>query len=436
MNATSGALARSAVPGLNVRTVPVSATVDPLALLQGFPTTRGFCWEQPSRGLAIAGVGASVTITAAGRDRFARCAAALADVLAAAPDAVAVGGFAFRDDERQGAPWRGFPSTEWIVPEVALVRRAGRAQLVATAPHGAAGRSLDLILARARTALVRPLEGADPPPAYHAIGSPAVAWRRAVEATLADIAAGRLAKLVLARAAIIRAAAPFDPLRTLARLRRAYPGCTLFAVGRGDATFVGASPERLARVTGDRLDTAAVAGTAPRGQSPQADRALARALAADPKERGEHALVIDGIRDRLGALADDIAARGAPGSLATETVQHLHTPVRAHLRSGRGLLDVVAALHPTPAVCGTPRAAAQAALRAREHLARGWYAGGVGWLDAGGGEVTVALRTALLRGPEAVLHAGAGIVAGSTWDAELEETRLKMRPLLAALLEL
>jgi isochorismate synthase len=221
-----------------------------------------------------------------------------------------------------------------------------------------------------------------------------------------------------------------------ARLRGAYPGCTLFAVGRGAATFVGATPERLARVQGDRLDAAAVAGTAPRGATTRADRDVARALLESPKERAEHAHVVDDLHARLQPLCASVTLPPGPRVLVTETLQHLHTPVRARLRAGYGLLDAVAALHPTAAVCGVPRAAALAALRSHEHLDRGWYAGGVGWLDSTGGEVAVALRCALLRGPDALLYAGAGIVAGSTWHAELDETRLKLRPLLGALLEL
>src|SRR5262249_14043737 len=152
--------------------------------------------------------------------------------------------------------------------------------------------------------------------------------------------------------------------------------------------------------------------------------------------RAEHALVVEDIVQGLAPLCDDVTAAPIPRVLATETLQHLRTPIRARLRPGLGLLETVAALHPTASICGTPRAIARATLRTRGHVARGWYAGGSGWLDARGGEVVVALRTALLRGAEALLHAGAGIVTGSAWESELEETRLKMRPLLAALLEL
>src|SRR5262249_37170141 len=170
----------------------------------------------------------------------------------------------------------------------------------------------------ARASLTRRVVTADPPVTYHAVGSEASLWQRAVDATLEDIAAGRLAKLVLARAASIRAAAPFDAVRVAARLRRSHPGCTLFAGGRGSATFIGASPERLAYVRGDHLETAALAATAPRGPTPRADRAFARALAASPKERTEHALVVDDVCERLRPLCDELHAAPSPRVLATD----------------------------------------------------------------------------------------------------------------------
>ena len=430
MNRSGGALARSPTPRLVAATSPALPACDPLALLQSFPGSRRFYFEQPSAGIALAGVGATTTVAAGGPARFQEIAAGLRDLTDGGPlppDVVAIGGFAFDDRPPDAGAWRGFPAAEWVVPRIMLVRRGGRAHLVATATDP--GDDLSRVLAQARAALLRPFATVPSSVSFHAVGAPSAPWRRAVEATRDDIAGGHLAKLVLARACSVRTTAPFDPLRVLARLRSANPGCTIFGVSQGAGMFVGASPERLARVIGRRLDTAALAGTAPRSIP-------GYALASNPKERAEHAFVVDDIVRELAALSDDVVAAHAPRVLTTESLRHLHTPIRALLRPGRGLLDAVAALHPTASICGAPRPIARATLGRRERTSRGWYAGGVGWLDASGGEVVVALRTALLRGVTALLHAGAGIVAGSTWDAELEETRLKMRPLLAALLEL
>jgi len=417
-------------PRLVAATMALSSDVDPLALLGALPSERRFYWEQPEAGIAVAGVGDALVLDAAGPERLARVAAALPSL---SEHAVLVGGFSFDPIAMPAGPWRDFASTQWRVPRVALVRRNGETRLVAT---GAAGDDLQRELARARTALAATAAPGPVPRRYALAPLRATArWRQDVADTLADIADGRFAKLVLARAVRLRADGPLDPLRAAARLRRAYPGCTVFAVGAGAATFVGATPERLARVDGDRLVTAAVAGTAARGATASADGRLAAALLASVKERAEHACVVDDLRARLAPLCDDLEVPSIPTVLATETVQHLHTPIEGRLRPGRGLLDVAARLHPTPAICGAPRDAALAALAGRERLARGWYGGGVGWLHADGGEIAVAIRAALLRGTRATLYAGAGIVAGSDPDAELEETRLKLRPLLGALLE-
>jgi isochorismate synthase len=402
-----------------------------LALLRALPAARRFYWEQPDAGIAIAGVGEAIALRAAGHDRLGRAAAAR---LALPAGGVLVGGFAFDPAAVPSGAWSGFGAATWHVPRVALVRRDGETRLIAAGPATA---PLAAELARARAALARPPDGAAGPRRY-VIHAPRAtsAWRRAVADTLADIAAGRLVKLVLARAVRLQADAPLDALRVAARLRQAYPGCTVFAVGAGPATFVGATPERLVRVEGSRVLTAAVAGTAARGATAGADAHLAAGLLASAKERAEHACVVDDLRARLASVCRDIEGPPAPSVITTESVQHLHTPIVARLRPGRGLLEVADVLHPTPAICGAPRADALAVLAGRERLARGWYGGGVGWLDADGGEVAVAIRAALVRGAHATLFAGAGIVAGSDPEAELEETRLKLRPLLGALLEL
>ena len=224
-----------------------------------------------------------------------------------------------------------------------------------------------------------------------------------------------------------------DPI--VERLAEAHPDCATFAVRRGPATLVGATPERLVRVRQHGVDVSVLAGTARRGESRTDDRARGLALLAAAKERHEHALVLSAVRDALGPLCARVSSPESPRLLRTQAVQHLWTPVRGVLRPEAGLFDCVAALHPTPAVCGTPRETARSLIESSEGLARGWWSGGVGWSDGRGGEVSVVLRSALLRDREALLCAGAGIVAGSRWEDELEETRLKLRPMLAALVE-
>ena len=412
---------------------PLPPSVDPVRLLAAYPRAARIYLSEPARQLTIAAVGVAVALEAAGPRRLSTL-DALRRATPLPPDALWLGGWAFSDAAPGGA-WRGFPSALLHAPRLAAIRTGSEGRLVALAARPA---SATAMLAEGRAALEACPPHASPRPRAWSLraASPPDTWERRVARTLEDIAAGRLAKLVLARAVHLAADAPFDPLRTLERLEAAPAEATIFAIGRGDLTFLGATPERLVRVQGDRLETVALAGTTRRTGLPALDARLGDTLRASAKERAEHAFVVDDVRRRLAPLTTHIEAPLAPELVGVGDLQHLRTPFVATLRAGRTLLEAAAALHPTPAVCGLPQPAALTVLRRRERLARGWYTGGIGWLDArGDGEFVVPLRCALVRGRSATLFAGAGIVAGSDPARELEETRLKLRPLLAALLE-
>lgn len=273
--------------------------------------------------------------------------------------------------------------------------------------------------------------------------------RRAIQ----EIEEGGLAKVVLARSLSVDHDVPFDVPAFLARLRDLYPSCTLVAIGRGKDTFLAATPERLVRVAGCEVESAALAGSAPRGRHPEEDQAFAAALLGSEKENEEHAYVVASIRGVVEVLCDDFECSATPELRRLVGIQHLETRLRGRLRlesDGQKVTDVlglVEALHPTPAVGGLPATEAMAWLKHFERLDRGWYASPVGWLDqSGGGDFRVALRSALIRnglGPtgesgasHAILFAGAGIVAGSEPERELVETRIKLRALLAPMTEI
>jgi isochorismate synthase len=178
----------------------------------------------------------------------------------------------------------------------------------------------------------------------------------------------------------------------------------------------------------------ALAGTGPRGATPEEDCALGQRLLADPKERTEHAVVVDAVREGLAEVSTRVVTEAEPRLHKLANVQHLVTPIRAQVQPGRGVLDLVERLHPTPAVGGYPRKRALEVIRQVEELDRGWYAAPLGWVDAQGqGEFVVGLRSALLRGDAATLFAGCGIVADSDPATELAEAGWKLRPILSAL---
>jgi menaquinone-specific isochorismate synthase len=244
-------------------------------------------------------------------------------------------------------------------------------------------------------------------------------WRVMVDRALVDIAHGRLEKVVLARAVRIDADRPFDVRTILAHLHRSQPGCVVYA----DRGFVGASPELLLRKVGPAVTSRPLAGTA----------VETAALVRSAKDAREHRLVVDAVVRALRTLCSDVRADG-PSPLELADVSHLATTVTARADSDTtSIADLVAALHPTPAVAGTPREVALDAIDAMETVARGRYAGPCGWIDRNGdGEFVVALRGGEIDGAHALIHAGAGIVAGSDPHAEWIETQQKLTPMLQA----
>ena len=247
----------------------------------------------------------------------------------------------------------------------------------------------------------------------------------------------------MARRVDLRADRPLDPTTTLRRLATSgrgdpSPGArltsTVFAFARNGRMFLGSSPERLASVRGRRLRTMALAGTTARGRDALEDGAMGAALLASEKDREEHAVVVAMLRETLEPLVDELALPRVPRIVRSARLQHLLTDAEGTLRDGMRLLEVVERLHPTPAVGGWPTEPALDLLDEESDLDRGWYAGPVGWTDANeDGEFCVALRCALLRGSEARLYAGVGVVRDSDPAAELAETEVKLGALLPIL---
>ena len=260
-------------------------------------------------------------------------------------------------------------------------------------------------------------------------------WCAAVATAVQRIGAGELAKVVLARDLLVSADVPLDPRRLLRRLAARFPDCWTFAVDG----LLGATPELLLRRTGRRLSARVLAGTAPRGAGAD-DRRLAEALLGSAKDRAEHALAVDSLVRALEPYCTTLDAPAEPELLTLANVRHLATDVagtqrRRGPRGGAGLLELIGAVHPTAAVCGTLTPDAAAVIAELEGMDRGRYAGPVGWLDArGDGEFGLALRCAELVGDDSArLFAGCGIVAGSDPSAELAETQSKFAAFQAAL---
>ncbi len=246
---------------------------------------------------------------------------------------------------------------------------------------------------------------------------------------------GDYKKVVLARAVrITRTEGAFDVNAALQRLRESYPAAHIFALQSGERVFVGATPEPLVHVRDGQLLTTALAGTAPRGETDEDDTRLGQELLNSAKNREEHAIVVETIRDALAGLCAELEVAPEPHLLRLKNVQHLETSIRGQLLPELSILDAVACLHPTPAVGGFPVQTTLEKIRRDEQMDRGWWAGPVGWIDANGnGEFAVALRSALVQDNQATLFAGCGIVADSEPESEYAESCSKLQVMLRGL---
>ena len=425
-----------------------------------------FLFEQPERArAALATLGEAVCLTAAGPERFATVAdrwRALAAAAVSDPPAdrdrfgpVAVGGFAFAPDGGRDPAWSGFEPASLVVPEVALVRdarvsgRAGGPQESVTdcrvrmalsalaAPDDTAEDLLARLEARLGELREEPLALLDPAPSGRyriASAMPPEHYEAAVARAVETIRGGDLEKIVLAREVDVHAPREHDPAAIFGVLREAFPACSVFCVGRGDAAFVAASPELLVRREGHRVSTLALAGSMRRSADPAVDDHLGEQLMHSEKDREEHAIVIRRIERALRQHALWVTASPEPALVKVANIQHLATPIRAQLAQPLDAIELLELMHPTPAVGGEPSARARRLIPALEGLDRGWYAGPVGWADAAGdGEFCVALRCALLRGRVARCYAGVGVVRDSDPAAELAETEVKLQALLPLL---
>jgi len=338
---------------------------------------------------------------------------------------VAVGGFAYRPERDPQLPWSGFPALLLRVPALAVMRIRGRTFATAALPDAAG--LLELEPPRVKAPAARRLE-------VSAIRNP-VAWTAAVESAAARLRAGEAQKVVLAREVMARGDGVVAAGMLARSMRSAYPSCFIYLVTGADGTaFVGASPELLVRRSGTRAYAQPMAGSVARGTTEVEDDRLARQLEASAKDGAEHRLVADFVVDALRPFSSNVSSH-EPEVVRFTNIQHLATTVTADLRQpAADALELAAALHPTPAVGGWPRAAADALIDDLEGMERGWYAGAVGWIDArGDGEFAVALRCGLLWEDGARLYAGVGVMPDSDAVRELEETELKFKALLTAL---
>ncbi len=427
-----------------------------------------FFWRDGRQGITLAGTGVAAHLIGYGSSRFAAIQRQAREIFSGAEMQLSpryrqaamtelalprlFGGFAFREDFVPDMTWTGFHPGHFILPHYQFVAQEGQSWLTINAllpsdedaeavlplleealdeqagmlgrgEDGFAGQSVvadegEIDQVQADVEIDYPLQYDD--------------WARLIEDARRTFATTPLQKVVLSRIAQLRARYPIRISQMLTRLGLEYPDCFgfLFEPRPGHA-FLGATPELLVRVQGKRLESMALAGSIQRGSTETEDVELAEALLASTKDRHEHALVVNALRDVLQPVCSRLTIAAEPTVLSYSNIQHLYTPVMAVLEEEMGVLPLVEALHPTPAMGGTPRELGMKFIRAHEPTLRGWYAAPVGWIDSNmEGAFAVAIRSAVVQQERAWAYSGAGIVPDSLPSAEWEETKWKFQPII------
>jgi isochorismate synthase len=405
-----------------------------------------FYWESTATEITFAGVGVAVSYRAHGANPYDALKADFAELYRTAevegPAEIGVrlvGGFSFDPSTPKEAIWSAFPDGYFAVPRFQLTRHGADTWLTINryvtevdAEWGALQDERDALLQWIETAT----EDAHPLPPLVSLmeRTSEQEWSAQIKRIRSTIQSGAAQKVVLARTVEARFAAPPDRLTALSNLASRYANTYRFLIEPmpGQA-FYGATPELLIERRSERIRTAGVAGSRRRGASPADDDALGAALLASAKDQHEHRVVVETICQRLQSLTDTLDVPTEPRLMKLANIQHLYTPISGTLAADTHILDVVARLHPTPALGGSPATVALPLIAELEHDSRGWYGAPVGWIDQhGDGVFAVAIRSALSVDEQTRFYAGAGIMGESDPASEWQETAVKLIPMLNA----
>lgn len=342
---------------------------------------------------------------------------------------------AFDPDTEIDAHWIEFPRECIRLPELSIIKQGDQstALIALLSDNEVSPELLNRILILIKTlerglpvevSAVRPVIRRDTPGQAR--------WQEMVRSAVSSINSDQIEKIVLARRTDFGLQKQPDAIDLLSQLStRATNSYIIMYSPTPDSAFVSISPERLLRCQGRTLSTEAVAGTVSRGQSEIEDLALENRLRNSLKDRSEQQFVVDDIARSLSPFCDKVEVSNAASVMKLQRVQHLISEFRAILKADTKLDEVFSALHPTAAVCGTPREETRRMLAELEQFDRGWYAGAIGLVGADQAEFAVGIRSALLRGQTLSVFTGAGIVGQSDPAVEWQELEEKLQSILS-----
>ncbi len=388
-------------------------------------------WSQRDGEITLVGLGVAWGVRVSGEGRFQEAREWYRELVANAsvegPDVVgtgpvAIGGFRFDVEAETSPEWAGFGDGIMVVPRVCY----------AWTPEGRWVTENRIYPANGTDSLLQ--MGDEQRVDVSVELGEGERWVRAVPGALEAVESGKVEKVVMARRLGAERRGRVEVGEALERLIESESRCSVFAIGVGGSTFMGATPEPLVSMSGGSVECICHAGSVARGRTPEEDGLMGEALLGDAKEQREHDFAARFVEQALMRLCEQLTWDSAPKVSKFKNVQHLSTAFRGMNRKGRDILEFVEALHPTPSVAGVPTKRAVELIRKLEGMDRGWYSGPVGWMDhMGRGEFAIAIRSGLVAGSRAYLYGGAGIVEGSDVEKEYAETELKMLGLRQAL---
>lgn len=410
--------------------VPFEAT--PLLWLYNQPHRCKFYWSSRDNGLEMAAVGIADEIHVSNkngtRDLFGQISKRLSF---ASGECRYFGGIRFQPGSGDGS-WKAFGEARFILPLFEFSRQAGRSLL---AYHWiqrggdtieSVEKKLAFELDQLNLSLVTEIPSLDPVPARRENVPTRDTWINMVERALDHLSHSNLDKVVLARRSDFHSQDAINPFAVMKGLKGLSGHCFHFILQSDDSVFMGASPELLYARKGREITSEALAGTRPRGKTATDDIELENELLHSRKDGSEHRFVEEAIRESLTQLCEGRVVDTNTQVMKLSHVQHLHHRFVGKLRPDVSDGEVVASLHPTPAVGGWPKGEALRRINELEVFDRGFYAAPVGCLSAEAAEFSVAIRSALISGPTMSLFSGAGIVKGSDPVAEWNEVESKI----------
>ena len=425
--------------------------VDPLSFYYGGSSFIGerFLWKDRDQTISLVGLGAAhIVSTNESKERFFTVESEWKRLIEesvimtrekwAGTGPLLFGGFSFDPLNDRGEEWESFSNGSFQLPMFMLTKPGKTTYLTMNVIcHPDEDEDLfherikirDELLAEARKTIIpeqpQSLEIRDLNPEE---------WKDSVQSVVNRLKQGEMDKVVLARKCEVSFDKQVSSDFVLDNLWKQQPDSFVFSFEREQSCFIGATPERLVKKTGEEILSTCLAGSIARGDTIENDEKLGEELLEDEKNLYEHQLVVNSIQEGLKPFCDELSIPTSPQLMKLKDIQHLYTPVIGQASEHTSLLNLVEKLHPTPALGGVPREKALHVIRQEEEMDRGLYAGPIGWIDAyGNGEYAVALRSGLLQRDKAYLYAGCGIVADSQPESEFKETQMKFRPMLRAL---